>query len=90
VVIFLFRLEASLQEVPGPSCVLSAPSPKQWDAIGHHIYKPVPIGSYRDQTNLLFSLPLGPGKILFVNLSSSTFSCTVFLYNVFANLLYSD
>jgi hypothetical protein len=27
---------------------------------------------------------VGPGKIMFVNLSSSTFSCTVFLYNVFA------
>ncbi len=48
--------------------------------------KPVPIGSYRDQTSLLFySLYcVDPGKILFVNLSSSTFSCTVFLYNVFA------
>ncbi len=47
--------------------------------------KPVPIGSYRYQTSLLFySLYcVGPVKILFVKLSSSTFSCTVFLYNVF-------
>jgi hypothetical protein len=30
---------------------------------------------------------VGPGKILFVNLSSFIFSCTVFLYNVFAFLV---
>jgi hypothetical protein len=81
---FYLVWKPSSQKVPGPSCVLSAPSPEQWDSVGYHVYKPVPIGSYRDQISLLFySLySVDPGKILFVNLSSSTFSCTVFLYNV--------
>ncbi len=47
------------------------------------VIKPVAIGSFRDQTSLLFPslYRVGPGKTRF-NLSSSTFSCTVFLYNV--------
>jgi hypothetical protein len=64
VVIFLFGLEARFTRGPGPSCVLSAPSPEQ-------SIKPVPIVSYRDQASLLFNFlySVGPGKILFVNLS---------------------
>jgi hypothetical protein len=82
---FYLVWKPSSQEVPGPSCVLSAPSPKQWDAIGYQVYQTSSYCLQRDQTSLLFySLYcVGPGKILFVNLLSSTFSCTVFLYNVF-------
>ncbi len=47
--------------------------------------KPVPIGSYRDQTSSQFysRYRVGPGKILLFNLLSSTFSWTVFFFNVF-------
>jgi hypothetical protein len=45
----------------------------------------VVIGSYSDYTSLLFSslYHVALGKCCFVNLSSSTFSSTVFLYNIF-------
>jgi hypothetical protein len=84
---FYLVWKPSSQEVPGPSCVLSAPSPKQWDAIGYHVYQ---TSSYwlLQRSNLftiLFSLLCGQWKTLFVSLSSSTFSRTVFLYNVFGS-----
>jgi hypothetical protein len=44
----------SSQEFPGPSCVLSAPSPNSRMLLAIMSIKPVPIGSYRDQTSLLF------------------------------------
>ncbi len=61
-VIFLLGLDPSSQEVPGPSCVLSAPSPEQWEAIGYHVYE---ISFYwlvqrSTQFTILFSLLCGP------------------------------
>jgi hypothetical protein len=68
---------------PVVCCVLPPPNSGMLLAIMY--IKPVHIGSYRDQTSLLFysHYHVGPGEILFVKLSSSTFSCTVFLCNVF-------
>ncbi len=87
-VIFLFGLEALFTKSSRARlcAVCSHPQTVGGMLLAILSIKPVPISSYRDQTVLLFySLYcLGPGKILFVNLSSSTFSCTVFLYNVFA------
>ncbi len=59
---FYLVWKPSSQEVPGPCCVLSAPSPKQWDAIGYHVYQ---TSSYwllerSNQFTILLSLLCGP------------------------------
>jgi hypothetical protein len=90
VIFFLFGLEALFTRVSRAQlCVVCSLPQTVGMLLAIMSIKPVTIGSYRDQTSLLFySLYcVGPGKILFVNLSSSTFSCTVFLYNVFAFIL---
>ncbi len=76
----------------GPVVCCLLPPPTSGMLFAVMAIKLVPIGSYRDKTSLLFYLlySVGPGKILFVNLSSSTSSCTVFLYNVFDQNLASS
>ncbi len=84
-VIFLFCLEALFTRGSRAQLCAHVAPPNSGMLLAIMCIKPVPIGSYRDKTSLLFySLyRVGPGKILLVNLSASTFSCTVFLYKVF-------
>ncbi len=86
VVIFLFGLEALWtrdSRVPFICCLFLPQTTGccwllQWS-------NPVSIGSHSDQTSFQFSsLYLWAlGKHCFVKMSSSTFCCTVFLFNVF-------
>jgi hypothetical protein len=80
---FYLVWKPSSQEFPGPSFVLSAPSPEQRDAIGCHGYQ---TSSYwllerSNQFTILFSLLCEPWKN---PVCQPVVSCTIFLYNVFA------
>jgi hypothetical protein len=75
----------SSQEIPGLIRLLSSLCPNYWLLFALTVIKPVAIGSYSYRTSfnsLLFSL-WALRKYCYVKMSSSTFSCTVFLCNVF-------
>jgi hypothetical protein len=80
VVIVLFGLGPLHKRFQGQVVCSLLPPPNNGMLVAIMSIKPVPIGSYRDQTSSLFYSVycVGPGKILLFNLFSSTFSCTVF------------